>query len=338
MEVDTSLSRAIATLANETLGRRVHGVQSLSGGGSTRRFLRAALDGGGSVVVMQAPRGTGKSDHAAFIELRELLESRGVRVPQLFGVSYADGLLLVEDLGDNTLARWVEGHPESRAALYRTAVTDLAHAQAKLAVLPETSLARRRAFDRQLLEREIDHFREWALEARGVALSSTERAAFAAAARWLAEQIAEWPRGFVHRDYQSRNLMVETTAAGPGLAWIDFQDALQGPRVYDLVALLADSYQTLDVDFVDARLADYAAAAGIGVDGRERLRFEFDLVTVQRKLKDAGRFVYFDRMTANPSFLPFVEPSVRRVRRALERLHAVYELVPLAAGLARWFP
>ena len=33
------------------------------------------------------------------------------------------------------------------------------------------------------------------------------------------------------------------------LVVIDFQDALQGPRQYDLVALLRDSYVELDRDF-----------------------------------------------------------------------------------------
>ena len=45
------------------------------------------------------------------------------------------------------------------------------------------------------------------------------------------------------------------------LCWIDFQDALLGPRVYDLVALLNDSYQTFDRAFVEARLDEYARAA-----------------------------------------------------------------------------
>ena len=41
-------------------------------------------------------------------------------------------------------------------------------------------------------------------------------------------RIAGWPRGFVHRDYQSRNLMLK----GGELVVIDFQDALLGPRVF----------------------------------------------------------------------------------------------------------
>ena len=66
----------------------------------------------------------------------------------------------------------------------------------------------------------------------------------------------------MHRDYQSRNLMVVDDGT-LRLVWIDFQDALLGPRVYDLVALLNDSYQEFDRPFVEARLAEYAEAAGL---------------------------------------------------------------------------
>jgi N-acetylmuramate 1-kinase len=179
----------------------------------------------------------------------------------------------------------------------------------------------RRAFDEDLLVWEIDHFREWALEARGVALSAGDRAIFDEVAQRLSRRIAGWSRGFVHRDYQSRNLMVRSRAGQAAeLVWIDFQDALLGPRVYDLVALLNDSYQTFDRAFVERRLDDFAEARGLGAEGRAELGHEFDIVTVQRKLKDAGRFVFIDRVKQNPSFLRFVEPTIEKARASLARL------------------
>ncbi len=90
--------------------------------------------------------------------------------------------------------------------------------------------------------------------------------------------------------------------------------------MYDLVALLNDSYQEFDRAFVEARLDDYAAEAGIGPEHRKTLQAEFDLVTVQRKLKDAGRFVFIDRQKGNPSFLKFVTPTIQKVGGALARL------------------
>ena len=104
------------------------------------------------------------------------------------------------------------------------------------------------------------------------------------------------------------------------ICWIDFQDALLGPRVYDLVALLNDSYQEFDRAFVDARLDEFARAAGLAASARAALGREFDYVTVQRKLKDAGRFVFIDQVKHNPSFLRFVTPTIRKVHGALARL------------------
>jgi aminoglycoside/choline kinase family phosphotransferase len=40
---------------------------------------------------------------------------------------------------------------------------------------------------------------------------------------------------------------------------------------------------------------------------------------VQRKLKDAGRFVFIDRVKKNPGFLRSIPASLRYVREALGR-------------------
>jgi len=104
------------------------------------------------------------------------------------------------------------------------------------------------------------------------------------------------------------------------LVWIDFQDALLGPRIYDLVALLNDSYQTFDRAFVEARLAEFGHERGLPAGEIPTLIEEFDVVTVQRKLKDAGRFVFIDRVKNNPSFLGFVEPTIQKARQSLARL------------------
>jgi N-acetylmuramate 1-kinase len=52
----------------------------------------------------------------------------------------------------------------------------------------------------------------------------------------------------------------------------------------------------------------------------------FDLLTIQRKLKDAGRFVYIDRVKRNPDFLGFVPAALRYAREAFARLPELEEL------------
>ena len=298
----------------------------MPGGASTRRYFRVERGGDPTAIAMFVPEG-GKPEEIAkdaahhrwpFLEVRDLLAAAGVDVPALYAEDQDHGWLLLEDLGDDTLANYLARHPESRETLYRQAVVDLARAQRALAALPSESIVATRAFDADLLRWEIDHFREWGLEARGHVLSPEDRAEYDEIAQRLAERIASWPRGFVHRDYQSRNLMVRETSTGPSLCWIDFQDALLGPRVYDLVALLSDSYQTFDRAFVEARLRDFATETKS--ESLENLIEQFDYVTVQRKLKDAGRFVFIERKKGNDTFLRFVEPTIAKVQAALARL------------------
>jgi aminoglycoside/choline kinase family phosphotransferase len=317
--------------------------EAMPGGASTRRYFRVFLPDRASAVAMFVPEGPRPEEvqklverpEWPFLEVRALLEARGVDVPRVLAEDTARGWLLIEDLGDDTLANYLLKHPGQKVAVYTRAVEDLARAQRALRELPAEGVVASRAFDEVLLRWEIDHFREWGLDASGRALTPADRVTFDGIAGRLAARISGWPRAFVHRDYQSRNLMVRP---GGGICWIDFQDALLGPRVYDLVALLNDSYQEFDRAFVDARLDEFSRAAGLSAGDRAALGREFDLVTVQRKLKDAGRFVFIDQVKHNPSFLRFVTPTIRKVHGALARLEDDADMRALAALLRRAIP
>jgi aminoglycoside/choline kinase family phosphotransferase len=334
--------RVLVAFAARALAGPAETIARMPGGASTRTYYRASRGPNGSVIVMFVP--DSKPDEVTagatplrwpFLEVRELLESRGVRVPRVVAEDCDQGLIAIEDLGDVTLAAFLEAAPDRKPEIYRTAVRDLARAQQALAALPEGSIVGTRAFDATLLKWEIDHFREWGLEARGLSLSNEDRARYDAIAERLSQRLASLDRTFVHRDYQSRNLMVVEDAKGSAdLVWIDFQDALLGPRVYDLVALLGDSYQTFTRDFIEARLGEYAEEAGIAHERAAIVR-EFDLVTVQRKLKDAGRFVFIDRVRKNPDFLRYVEPTIEKVFAAIERLQDEPDMRELEGILRR---
>jgi aminoglycoside/choline kinase family phosphotransferase len=332
---------ALSRLVERALGNQPTTIEPMLGGASTRRYLRVTAGSARAVAMFvadQTPeektRGT-PSARWPFLEVHALLSEHGVRVPRVLGESCEEGLLLLEDLGDDTLGAFIERLPARRDEIYRRAAVDLAHAQRALTDLAPGSIVSSRGFDAELLRWELEHFREWGLDARGLTLTPDDRASFGAIADRLAARIASWPRGFVHRDYQSRNLMVKGSAENPELVWIDFQDALLGPRAYDLVALLQDSYQTFDRAFIEARLDEFASARGLDRAAREELGREFDLVTVQRKLKDAGRFVFIDRVKKNPSFLPYVAPTLAKVRAALTRLDHEPDLRDLSRVLAR---
>lgn len=328
----------LAELVGACLGEPAPSLTRLAGGLSPRRFFRFERRSGQRAIVMWLPfdapervlsRRSGR--RLPFVEVRELLEQARVRVPALYAELPEHGVLVVEDLGE-TLAERLEREPAARDDLYGRAVLELAAAQGALADLPAGGVVRSRSFDRELLTWELEHFREWGVDALGVPLSDAEQAIFTRAAAFLVDTISGFEQGFVHRDYQSRNLMVTSDGR---IGWIDFQDALWGPRAYDLVALLRDSYQTFDEAFVAARLAEFAAARGLGAEQASALRFELDVITVQRKLKDAGRFVFFERTRGDAGYLPYFVPTLELVAGALSRLPERPELSGLAAIVRR---
>jgi len=348
-----------ALIQRDLPGAELLDIEAMPGGMSPRRFFRvrlaaAAAGSPTSIVGLFTPNAQ-KSDEAThhdteqrdwpFLEVHHLLWQAGVRVPHIYGVDRDTGWMLVEDLGDLTLAQALLIKPEDKEGLYQIAVADLARAHAALRRAPIDSIVRTRRFDHALLRWEIEHFREYALLARGFQLSADQSERYTRLADALASYVANLPTGFVHRDYQSRNLMwlpssaasytpppahrLTTTSvtsalrASGELVWLDFQDALTGPRIYDLVSLLNDSYQTFSREFVEARLTEYAALRNEPDLSSARATFEFDVVTVQRKLKDAGRFVYFHVKNGDPSYLGFVDPTVAKVKASLARLESV---------------
>lgn len=334
MEVAAPTIQDIAALVAKVTKGTCLSTDLLAGQASTRRYYRASSTGNPqTVVVMVVPPEDRSSDVQAypFLNMHSYLQSHHYPVPKVLWQALADGMIVLEDLGDEMLELSVRPgglRPHDTNKLYQDAIQLIAQLQA----MPRDPgcVAFGRRFDFKLLRWELDHFRQWLLqEGRGVQLSSAESKTLEAAFDRIAEELAETPQVLVHRDFQSRNIMVEP---GGRLRIIDFQDALLGSETYDLVALLRDSYVSLDttqvIDFVRFFVT-------IGHRDPVRIQRLFHLQTVQRKLKDAGRFVFIDRQRGNPSFLPSIPLTLKYVGNALGNLP---ELADLHTILSKYIP
>jgi N-acetylmuramate 1-kinase len=324
----------------------------LAGDASNRRYFRAMLTGGPphSVIVMQLaePEGFKQSEEAVsgtahqstelpFINVRSHLAQVKVPVPTLYYYDQSAGLLYLEDFGDVTLADAVSRADQVQVkSYYRQAIDVLVQMQTP-AAMPEdhTCLAFHRGFDAPLLMWEFDHFLEYGVEVRnGAPLAEVDAAAVRRVFEHISDQLARQPRIFTHRDYHSRNLMVDGTRLGV----IDFQDALMGPATYDLASLVRDAYIQLDEALVDELVEYYLdrmVDRGMGDTDRTAFRRVFDFTSIQRNLKAAGRFVYIDRVKGNPKFLADIPRVLSYVKR---NLHKYPELEPLRTHLTPYVP
>jgi len=323
-----NFAQVVTRVVNVHAGGTDPDVQRLQGDASSRTYYRVHGPDG-SLIAMKLADDPLKSDEVVdgerpksvpFLEVEEYLRRGGIPVPDILHVDLDAGVLLLEDLGDRTIERAL-ADGEDKLALYRAAISLMCDLHAYAARAPDPAcICFRRRFGPKLLRWELEHFYEWGLVAwTGRTPTATERAVLDAFFEDLVRRLTSVPQGFVHRDFQSRNLMLQSGR----LRLIDFQDALLGPYVYDLVALLRDSYVAFTREEVATLQRAFLAerrARGLETPDEAELRRHFQLQALQRKLKDAGRFVYIDRVKKNPKFLPNIPRSLAYAREALDEL------------------
>jgi len=264
---------------------------------SFRRYFRVAHQGE-SFIVMDAP--PEKENSRPFIDISRMLFDVGLNVPAVIDYDLEQGFLLLSDLGSRSYLDELNGDSVER--LYGDALSALATIQTCIpgdAGLP--------AYDRALLLKELELFREWLLGRHlGITPDAAQAATINAAFSLLADNALEQPQVCVHRDYHSRNLMVRQRN-NPGI--LDFQDAVIGPVTYDLVSLLRDCY----IEWPRAQVEDWALgyqqlALQSGILREEHgdpVRFLrwFDLMGMQRHLKAAGIFARLNHRDGKSGYL-----------------------------------
>lgn len=346
-DLDSILDSALVRL-RDACGRRVSIVDCMRipGQASNRVYHRLRLSGAdnpASIILVLLPddplaseeAGTGTARELPFCSMQRYLRNVGLPVPRIVADATSDGYILQEDLGEVTMFRELQSAtPHETAASYRRAIELLVTFQeATSGPASSRCIGHDREFTRELLRWELDHFKEWLLlDSARAHLEPAEDRAVEDAFDDIAARLCEAPYVMAHRDFQSTNLMVR----GGRLVLIDFQDALMAPLPYDLVSLLRDSYVHLSSAMVDELIGFYfdRAAHLLPVDHAAYANL-FHLQTMQRKLKDAGRFVFIDRRKGNPDFLKWVEPTLRYVANAFDHLP---RYAPLREILSPWLP
>lgn len=314
---DERFVRMQAWLQNE-LGMTASCIEAAAADASIRRYWRVSFDGGSRIVMDAPPDGF---NYSQFFAQHARLQAVGAPVPQLFASDAEQGFALLEDLGSTTLTALL--NEDSAKAWYLQAIDLLVALQGKVdsAGLPP--------YDAAFLQRELEICSEWyfgrqlGIELQDEALATWQRTCALIVLRNLAQE-----KVYVHRDYHSRNLMVQDDQ----LRLIDYQDAVYGPVSYDLVSLLRDAYVQWDEAFVLDLVIRYwekARAAGLPVaeDFAEFYR-AFEWQGLQRHLKVLGIF-------ARLKFRDGKEQYQADIPRVLDYVNKVCERYAELAGLRR---
>ena len=287
----------------------------LAGDASFRRYERVA-DGGRRAVLMDAP--PPDEDVTAFAALARHLLSLGFSAPEVIAEDADAGLLLLEDLGDDTYTRLLAAGGDERA-LYRLAVdvlVDLHHRTEAEAAPSFLS-----PYDDTALLNEAFLLTDWYMPAMlGRPTPPEVRRGYGEA--WLSvfPVVRTQPRTLVLRDYHVDNLLWLRDRPGVrACGLLGFQDALAGPAAYDLVSLLEDARRDIDDDLAEEMLDRYLAAFP-GVD-RDSFRGAYTILGAQRHAKVIGIFTRLCMRDGKADYLAHIPRLWRLFERALKQPH-----------------
>ncbi len=314
----TALAADIAWFPGDGPGGRI---EEIAAGASGRVFFRIRR-GGRTRVLMHYP--VDGEENGLFAGIGRALRGAGIPVPEILAFDPDRRLVWLEDLGERDLFA-LRSAPAARRPAYRRTVEVLVRIQA----LPDSFFRERSVrtlppFDGELYAFEQQYF-AGELVARllpGAAMPGSVQREWSG----IRASLLGGPTTWVHRDFQSRNLMPDRRG-NPRV--VDFQGIRRGHRFYDLASLLCDPYMELP-EFERAELlAHYAALSPVPRGGDPVL---FATACCQRIMQALGAYGKFGLGAGVPFFRSQIDPALRLLRESAARANFP-ALAALAADL-----
>ncbi|AMO73271.1 aminoglycoside phosphotransferase family protein [Sphingorhabdus sp. M41] len=285
----------------------------VAGDASFRRYFRVR-DGDRRAILMDAP--PPHEDPKPFIAIAEYLVGAGFAAPEIFARDLDQGLVLLEDFGDQRMREHLDDHPQDEDAIYRRVIDLLRDLhKAPAAALPP--------YDEAQYLREANLLTEWYCPAQQL---DVDAEGFEAIWRGILAPViaAQYPPVTVMRDYHAENIMLLDDGR---LGLLDFQDALMGHPAYDLVSMLQDARRDVPDELEENMLAYYLA--GHDQDAADEFRRHYAILGAQRNTKIIGIFTRLCMRDGKARYLDFLPRMWRLLEKDLRH--------PALQPMAEWF-
>jgi aminoglycoside/choline kinase family phosphotransferase len=290
-------------------------------GGSDRRFYRVKCSPDQTLILVKYNLEREENRH--YVQIAGFLAEHSIRAPKIYYHDADEGLIWIEDLGEEDLfshrgESWIV-----RRAFYESALDEIA----KLHRLPEEVCVKIKdslpaEFNAALYRWEQHYFFENCLGLY-FKIDNVKLAPLATlpALSDVAEKLDGLPRVLVHRDFQSQNIIVRNGQAH----LIDFQGMRPGLAQYDLASLLYDPY--VDLSGAErAELLEHYCGDKPSPDFEETLR----LCAMQRLMQALGAYGFLGLVKGHKDFLQYVPAAMKSLRAVTAEID---NLRPLATAL-----
>lgn len=283
---------------------------ALAGDASARRYIRLCSGPKRAILMIDPQRQTTR-----FAAMAEHLLEIGLSAPIVH--AHTPELMLLEDFGDAQFASVITSRPSMEHELYHAATEVLSH----LETMPNPSGLHTATPSvlGSMIEPVFTHYLP-ALEGQPDH-SQTE---LTNRLTDLLETHVPSQKVLVLRDYHAENMIWLPDREGVRrVGLLDFQDALIGPPIYDLVSMLQDARRDVSEQTQSSILVEYATLTGRTLDA---VMPTFHLLGLQRNLRILGIFARLALENGKPGYLDLIPRVWGHIQTSLRS--------PVAATLA----
>lgn len=302
---------------------------------ASKRFFYRLQSGEQSVVGIFDPQ---VENRQAFVGFTKYFHAAGLPVPEILAATEDLTYCLETDLGGESLydrllaERLPDGSwPESLIDLYVQVVELLPRFQIDVGpTTPELVFPRTRRFDSSKMLEDVRRYRHELLARLGAEVDESALIAECAKVTEHLQNPAE--SYFMHRDFQSRNIMIVR-----GAPWIiDYQSAHWGPLEYDVASLLFQVRAQVPDVVREQLLARYLArvAERIAID-EDRFRERFAQIAVLRIIQVLEAYGRVGLGDGKEYFLKGIAPALQVVSRLIDEAGLTKQLPVLTDSLQR---
>ena len=314
------------------------------GDASSRRYERLSL-GGKRAVLMDAPSGVetpsepegasvserqalgynalariAGNNPEAFAVIGHELSKRGFSAPQILAADLDNGLMLLEDLGDNLYARVIEKDPAQERKLYEAAIDTLA-AIYRSTFPPSAEFGgktwRIRDYDTAALLAEADLFLDWYARDFGQDIKGEARADWNEIWTQMFQSLKAHAPGLALRDFHAENIFwLPERQAVERVGLIDFQDGLFAHPSYDLVSLIEDARRDVSSELAVPLMKRFCQKAGLKYGSK--FKTAYAVMGAQRNAKILGIFVRLAERDGKPHYRDLIPRVAAHFQNNLE--------------------
>ena len=300
------------------------------GRGSDRAFFRLRWDRKDSAILVHYdPK---RVENTYYADIAGFLREIDVPAPRLIRHDPTGCLIVMEDLGDLDLWSFREAPWETRRTLYQKTLS-IAHRLHSFPKndFPSTRTRLMEGFGPPLYRLERDYFKDhFVREVGKIKLGLSFEGKLEEELSGLAERLGGTVRCLVHRDLQSKNVMVRDGEP----FFIDFQGMRFGSPFYDVGSLLCDPYVHFSVGEQDELLSFYYGLSTWDHDWAT-FRNNFWEASAQRLMQALGAYGFLGLKKGHPAFLEHIPAGLRQLRLATSQAGSLPRLQELSVECQR---